>query len=98
VDQFASSDCAKVRSNELRVAPGRDCRFQYGGGDVARYVVKVTRQPLYGEAKGEGKYLRYVARKGFVGEDRLSIRVERRGVGHVQWENHSVRVKVGPPA
>jgi hypothetical protein len=98
LDQLASANCTKLKSNELRVGPGQDCRFRYDGGDVARYVVKVTRQPVYGEAKGEGKYLHYVARKGFIGEDRLSIRVERRGVGHVQWENHNVTVKVGPRA
>jgi hypothetical protein len=58
----------------------------------------VTRAPIFGEANGEGKYLKYVARKGFKGEDRLTIRIERRGVGHVQWENRTVTVKVGPTA
>jgi hypothetical protein len=98
VDQIAASNCARVKSNELRVAAGQSCRFRYDGGDVARYVVKVTRQPTFGEAKGEGRYLHYVARRGFVGQDRLTIRVERRGVGHVQWQDHTVTVKVVGPA
>jgi hypothetical protein len=98
MDQFAAANCAKVKSTELHVGPGQECRFRYDSGDVARYVVKVTRQPTFGEARGEGRYLRYVARKGFVGEDSLTIRVERRGVGHVQWQNHTVTVKVGPAA
>jgi hypothetical protein len=98
VDQLASANCAKMKSTELRVGRDQECRFNYDGGDIARYVVRVVRQPTYGEAKGDGKYLRYVARKGFVGEDRLIIRVERRGVGHVQWLNHTVTVKVGPRA
>lgn len=92
------ANCKRVRATELHVGRDHTCKFRYDGGDIAKYVVKVTRQPMFGEAVGEGKYLKYVARRGFVGEDRLNIRIERRGVGHVQWEDRAVTVKVGPPA
>lgn len=98
LDTIASVNCKKVKSDELRVGKDQSCRFAYSHGDVAKYVVVVTRQPTFGEARGEGKYLRYVAKPGFVGEDTLSIKIERRGVGHVQWENRTVRVRVGPTA
>jgi hypothetical protein len=98
LDTIASVNCKKISSSELRVGKDQSCRFAYSYGDVAKYVVVVTRQPTFGEARGEGKYLRYVAKPGFVGEDTLSIKIERRGVGHVQWENRTLRVKVGPTA
>ena len=88
--------CKRVKGSELHVGQDQTCKFRYDHGDVAVYVVKVTRAPLFGEATGEGKYLKYVARRGFTGEDRLTIRIERRGVGHVQWETQTVTVKVGP--
>jgi hypothetical protein len=93
-----NSNCKRVKGNELHVAQNQTCKFRYDQGDIAKYVVKVTRPPMFGEASGEGKYLKYVARKGFKGEDRVSIRIERRGVGHVQWENRTVTIKVGPAA
>jgi hypothetical protein len=93
-----NGSCKRVKGTELHVAQDQTCKFRYDQGDIAKYVVKVTRQPMYGEAKGEGKYLKYVARKGFKGEDRLTIRIERRGIGHVQWETRQVTVKVGPTA
>ena len=96
LNEIAGVNCKKIRSDTLHVAPDQSCRFRYDQGDIAKYVVVVTRQPTYGEAKGEGKYLKYVARRGFVGEDRMTIRVERRGVGHVQWQTLNVTVKVGP--
>jgi hypothetical protein len=96
LNEIAGVSCKKLRSDSLAVARDQSCRFRYDHGDIAKYVVVVTRQPTYGDAKGEGKYLRYVAKRGFVGEDRLTIRVERRGVGHVQWETLNIRVKVGP--
>ena len=89
-----NSNCKKVKSNELRVARDQTCSFNFDGGDYARYVVVVTRQPTFGDAKGEGKYLRYVAKPGFVGEDRVTIRIERR-LAHVQWETRTITVKVG---
>jgi hypothetical protein len=98
LDQIANLNCKKVKSDLVHVGRDASCRFRYGGGDVAKYVVMVTRQPSYGEAQGDGKYLKYVAKRGFVGEDRVGIRVVRRGVGHVQWENLTVTVKVGPNA
>jgi hypothetical protein len=98
LDQIANLNCKKVKSTELHVRPDSSCRFRYDHGDIAKYVVVVTRQPSYGEAKGDGKYLKYVAKRGFVGEDRVGIRVVRRGVGHVQWENLTVTVKVRPNA
>lgn len=93
--EMAGFNCKQEQRDALWVAQDQTCRFKYDEGDVARYVVIVTRKPTFGEAKGEGKYLTYVARPGFVGEDRLNIKVERRGVGHVQWRNLSVTVKVG---
>ncbi len=93
--EMASFNCKQEQRNSLWVAQDQTCRFKYDEGDVARYVVIVTRKPAFGEAKAEGKYLTYVARPGFVGEDRLNIKVERRGVGHVQWRNLAVTVKVG---
>jgi hypothetical protein len=82
----------------LHVGADQSCNFRYGHGDSARYVVKVTREPDWGQATGDGHYLRYVAKPGFVGVDYLTIRVVRRGIGHVQWENLSVTVKVGSKA
>jgi len=93
-----NGSCKRVKGNELFVAQNQTCKFRYDHGDIAKYVVKVTRQPIFGEAKGEGKYLRYVARRGFKGVDQLTIRIERRGVGHVQWETRQLIVKVGPAA
>jgi hypothetical protein len=93
-----SGNCKRVRGNELHVAQNQTCKFRYDQGDIAKYVVKVMRAPTYGEATGEGKYLKYVAKPGFKGEDRLVIRIERRGVGHVQWETRTLTVKVGPTA
>jgi hypothetical protein len=87
--------CTQVRSNEVRVAKNQTCKFSYDGRDMAKYVVTVTGQPMHGQATGEGKYLRYVAKPGFVGEDRVTIRIERR-LAHVQWETQTVKVKVGP--
>jgi hypothetical protein len=95
---LASFGCKRVKSTELKVAQDATCKFRYGNGDFAKYVVVVTRQPTFGDAFGQGKYLKYVAKPGFVGEDQLTIRVERRGVGHVQWQNHTVTVKVGSDA
>ena len=92
----ASANCAKVGSDQLRVLTGQTCKFGYDQGDVARYEVIVTRAPTYGTASGEGKYLKYAPRSGFVGEDHLSIKVVRKGVGHVQWQDLRVRVTVGP--
>ena len=88
-------NCKKIKSNELHVARDQTCKFRFDGGDYAKYVVVVTRQPMLGEAKGEGKDLKYVARTGFVGEDRVTIRIERR-LAHVQWETRTVTIKVGP--
>jgi len=93
-----NGSCKRVKGTELHVAENQTCKFRYDHGDIAKYVVKVVRAPIYGEAKGEGKYLKYVARQGFKGEDRLTIRIERRGVGHVQWETRQLTVKVGPTA
>jgi len=90
-----NSSCKKVKGSELHVAKDQTCKFKYDQGDFAKYVVVVTRQPIFGQAAGDGKYLKYVAKPGFVGEDRLTIRVERR-LAHVQWETRTVTVKVGP--
>ena len=98
IGEFASASCKKVKADILQVGPGETCTFRYDEGDVARYVVVVTGQPSNGKASGDGKYLTYVARPGFKGEDRLTIKVERRGVGHVQWRTLQVKVKVGPVA
>jgi hypothetical protein len=98
MNELAGVNCKMVRSDELHVGADRTCQFRYDQGDVAKYVVVVTRPPAHGEASGEGKYLKYVAKPGFVGEDRLTIKVERRGVGHVQWQTLAVKVKVGPTA
>lgn len=98
LDKLVSAGCKRVKSTELHVAPGKTCNFSYAWGDAALYVVKVTQPPAFGVAAGEGKYLKYVAKPGFTGEDRLRIRVARRGVGHVQWQDFSVTVKVGPKA
>ena len=86
--------CKKINSSELHVARDQECRFRYDWGDYAKYVVVVTRPPIHGEAKGEGKYLKYVPRPGFVGEDRVTIRIERR-LAHLQWETKTVTIKVG---
>ena len=98
LEQLAVAGCAKMNPTELRVDAGQTCRFRFDGGETARYRVVVTQQPMHGEASGEGRYLRYSARPGFVGEDRVNIKIERRGIGHVQWENRTVRVKIGPSA
>jgi hypothetical protein len=96
--ELAGFGCKKINGDVLQVAPGQSCKFRYDEGDIAKYVVEVTRQPYYGEASGEGKYLRYVAKPGFTGEDQLTIKVVRRGVGHVQWQTRRVTVKVGTGA
>ena len=93
-----NGNCKRVKGTELHVGQDQTCKFRYDQGDVAKYVVQVMRAPIHGEAKGEGKYLKYVAKKGFKGEDRLTIRIVRRGVGHVQWEDRKLVVKVGPTA
>jgi hypothetical protein len=98
VTDLAAAGCKKLRSDVLQVGTSQSCRFRYDQGDVAKYVVVVMRPPAHGEAVGEGQYLKYVAKPGFVGEDRLTIKVERRGVGHVQWQTLTVRVNVGPTA
>ena len=95
---YFNGGCQRVKGTELRVGQDQTCKFGYDQGDMAKYVVKVTRQPIFGEAMGEGNYLKYVARKGFKGEDSLTIRIERRGIGHVQWETRRITVKVGPTA
>jgi hypothetical protein len=95
LDQLVSFNCKRVKSTELHVGADATCEFNYGYGDTALYKVVVTQGPTYGEAKGDGAYLRYVAKPGFIGEDRLAIRVVRQGIGHVQWQNLSVTVKVG---
>lgn len=87
--------CKQVRGNEVHVAKNKTCKFSYDGRDMAKYVVTVTGQPMHGQATGEGQYLRYAAKPGFVGEDRLTIRIERR-LAHVQWETQTVKIKVGP--
>ena len=76
------------------VGKDQTCKFRYGYRDWARYVVVVTRPPAHGTAMGEGRSLKYVARPGFTGEDTLTIRVERRGFGHVQWETRRVKITV----
>jgi hypothetical protein len=94
----AGIDCTKVTSDTLHVGKGQTCRFKYGGDDIARYVIQVTGAPTHGEAVSKGRYLTYIAKPGFVGDDRLTIKVERQGVGHVQWQTLHVKVKVGPTA
>lgn len=89
-----NSSCKKVNSTELHVARDQACRFAYDWGDYAKYVVVVTGEPIYGQAKGEGKYLRYVPKSGFVGVDRVTIRIERR-LAHLQWETKTITIKVG---
>ena len=86
--------CKRLSDDLLQVAAGQSCRFRYGQGDVTRYVVQVTRPPVHGTAVGEGEFLRYVAKPGFAGQDRLSIKVERRGVGDVQWQDVTINVTV----
>ena len=93
-----NGNCKRVNGRELHVGKDQTCKFRYDQGDIAKYVVKVTRAPTFGEATGEGKYLKYVARRGFKGVDNLTIRIERRGIGHVQWETRQVTIKVGPTA
>jgi hypothetical protein len=95
--EFSGFNC-KRSGNVLQVGTNGSCKFRYSHGDIAKYVVIVTRAPTYGQAKGQGAYLHYVAKPGFVGEDRLTIKVERRGVGHVQWETRNITVKVGSDA
>jgi hypothetical protein len=92
---LVSLNCKRVNSRTLQVGQDASCKFRYGYGDLAGYVVVVTRQPTFGDASGQGPYLKYIAKPGFVGEDSLNIRVERRGIGHVQWEYISLTVKVG---
>lgn len=91
-------NCKHVSTDILQVARDQSCRFNYHGGDAAKYVVQIVKPPLFGDAAGEGKYLKYTAKRGFTGEDRMTIKVERRGIGHVQWQTHSLKVKVGPNA
>lgn len=93
--QITSVDCKKVKSDTLQVGANNTCQFRYDHGDVARYIVIVTQQPRHGRATAKGKYLTYAAKPGFTGEDQMKIKVERRGVGHVQWETLTVKVKVG---
>ncbi|MBI4275394.1 MAG: hypothetical protein HY659_11920 [Rhizobiales bacterium] len=96
--EFANVDCKKMKSTELHVGTGKTCKFRYDWGDTAKYTVVVTRPPAHGQATGEGKYLKYVAKPSFRGEDRLTIRVERRGIagiGQQQWETLSLKVTVG---
>jgi hypothetical protein len=95
---FAGGGCKQLKSDSLHVAPGQTCKFNYAHGDAAKYVVIVTGAPAHGEANGEGRFLRYVAKPGFVGVDQLRIKVVRKGVAHVQWEDLTVKVKVGPAA
>lgn len=87
--------CKQLSANVLLVAENGKCKARYSHGDVARYVVFIARPPAYGEAIGQGPFLHYIAKPGFKGEDQLSIRVERRGIGHVQWETRKIKVKVG---
>jgi hypothetical protein len=94
----ASLECTKVTSDTLHVGAGQTCRFKYGGDDIAHYVVEVTGAPTHGEAVSKGRFLTYMAKPGFVGDDRLTIKVERQGTGHVQWQTLEVKVKVGPTA
>lgn len=88
-------NCRSAGQDTLHVAKDQSCRFNYHGGDAAKYVVKIVKPPVFGDATGEGKYLKYTAKPGFTGEDRMTIKVERRGIGHVQWQTHNVKVKVG---
>jgi hypothetical protein len=98
LDDLAFTDCRRESADLLHVGTDQTCKFRYGYGDSARYVVKVTKEPDYGQATGDGEFLRYVAKPGFVGEDQLTVKVERRGIGHVQWETHRVTVKVASKA
>lgn len=91
-NEFAS--CSR-KGDAFHVEKDQSCSFNFAYPDGAKYVVVVTQQPTFGEARGEGKYLKYFAKRGFTGEDRLTIKVERRGVGHVQWQTQVVKVKVG---
>ena len=86
--------CKKIKDFELHVARDQTCTFPFNGNDYAKYVVVVIRPPMHGEAKGEGKFLKYVAKPGYVGEDQLTIRIERQ-FAHVQWEVRKLTVKVG---
>ena len=95
--EFAGINC-KRSGNVLQVGADGSCKFRFDHGDIAKYVVIITRAPAYGQAKAQGAYLHYVAKPGFIGEDQLTIKVERRGVGHVQWETRSIKVKVGSDA
>jgi hypothetical protein len=95
---FSGFGCKRVKSTELHVAQDATCKFRYSQGDAALYVVKVLSEPMYGSASGKGKYLHYVAKQGFVGTDHVRIRVFRRGIGHVQWQDYAVTVKVGSKA
>lgn len=93
--ELARAGCTQVKADELQVAKGQTCKFRYDQGDMALYSVVITQAPAYGQATADGKYLTYAAKPGFVGEDRLAIKVVRKGVGHVQWQDKKVRVKVG---
>ena len=90
--------CRQPSSDVLLVAENGKCKARYAHGDMAKYVVFVLRPPTYGEAKGQGPLLHYIAKPGFRGEDQLTIRVERRGIGHVQWETRTIKVRVGSSA
>jgi hypothetical protein len=93
--EFADAGCKKESAVTVHVGSDQTCKFRYeGGDDVARYVVMVMQPPRHGKANGEGKYLKYVAKPGFVGEDYLTIRIQRLG-RHVQWEMRTITVKVG---
>lgn len=93
----ASLGCKRERSDMLHVGLNKTCQFRYDHGDVALYEVIVLQPPRQGQATAKGKYLTYAARPGFRGEDQLKIRVARRGVGHVQWQDLTIKVKVGSP-
>lgn len=84
----------RQKGDVVHVPRDGSCTLNFGGSD-ARYVVMVTQQPYFGEARGQGKYLKYSAKRGFTGEDRLTIKVERRGIGHVQWQTQVVKMRVG---
>ncbi len=94
-DQLAFN-CKHVSADILHVARDQSCRFNFDGGDAARYAVQVVKPPTFGDAVPDGKYLKYTAKRGFTGEDRMTIKVERRGIGHLQWQTHNLKIKVGP--
>ena len=86
--------CQRVTEKELIVAKDKSCAFRFGARDPAKYVVVITQPPRFGTAEGDRHFLRYTAKAGWVGEDQVKIRVERRGIGHVQWQTLTVSVRV----